>query len=446
MARFATLVFFVYIVLEGALRKWALPEFSNELFALKDIILGFAFVAWLTSRDSVRVALQPGEIVLWGAWLVLTVAYAALGGFTVESLVGLRYYLAPLPLLYLVPAMLRDMPHLNRLAVRYLWIALAIAVLGTYQYLSPVDSAINRYAWRSEVGELIAGFGLSEDSLLGVSGDRPRITGSFSFISPYAVFLQAVWFIAWVMLLQSTRRSKRLFAAVTLVAILVNIAMTGSRAPLFLSLVLAVPFAVMALRTFTGFWYQLLALVAFLAIPYLSVSLLFEPFQAILERDEGAADAVIRILGALLTPLSTFDAMQVLGEGISTSFRGLQEFGRATVAKSSFDEIFHDRIGIELGVLGYVLVLVIKLTMITKAFLLSLEAMTKRILYWAIAALCYQLSFGWQIPVYNSVAAIFYFSAIGLVYWLRAENEKVVREVAGDTWYAPARGPLARRS
>lgn len=446
MARLATLVFFVYVVLEGALRKWVWPEFSNELFALKDIILGFALVAWLGSRGSVRVALRPREIGLWVGWLLLAVGYSVVDGFGVQSLIGLRYYLAPLPLLWLVPAMLRDLPDLNRFAVRYLWVALAIMALGTYQYLSPLESAINRYAWRSEVGELIAGFGLGEDSLLGISQNRPRITGSFSFISPYAVYLQAVWLIAWVMLLQSTRRSERLFATVVLVAILVNIAMTGSRAPLLLSLVFAVPFAVMALRTFKGFWYQFSALAAFLAIPYLSVSLLSEPFQAVLERDEGAADAVIRILGALLTPLSTFAAMQAFGDGIGSSFGGFQELGRVTVAVSSFDEIFHDRIGIELGVLGYVLVLVIKLTMITKAFLLSLEARTKRILYWAIAALCYQLSFGWQIPVYNSVAAIFYFSAIGLVYWLRAENEKVVREVAGDTWSAPALGPLVRRS
>lgn len=381
MARSATLAFFVYIVLEGALRKWVWPEFSNELFALKDIILGFAFVAWLGSRDSVRVALQPGEIALWGAWLLLTVGYAASGGFSVQSLIGLRYYLAPLPLLYLVPAVLRDMRDLDRLAARYLWITLAIAALGTYQYLSPVDSAINQYAWRSELGGAVAGFGLREDSLLGISGDRPRITGSFSYISPYAAFLQALWFIAWVMLLQSTRRRERLFAAVALVAILVNIAMTGSRAPLLLSLIVAVPFAVTVFRTFTGFWYQLGVLACFLAIPYLSMTLLVEPFQFILERDQSAGDAPERILGSFLTPLATFNDMQALGEGIGSSFWGFAELGRVTGTESSFAEVFHDRIGIELGVFGYALTLLIKVIMVAKTFLLSMDARTKTIRY-----------------------------------------------------------------
>jgi len=445
MSRLATLVFFVYVVLEGALRKWVWPGFSNELFVLKDIILVVAFLAWLTSRDSVRVALQPSEIWLWAAWLLVTIASAGLNGFGVESLVGLRYYLAPLPLLYVVSAMLRNIRDLNRLAVWYLWIALAIAALGAYQYASPVGSIINQYAWKSEVGETVASFGVNEDSLVAIAEDRPRITGSFSYISPYAVFLQAVWFIAWVTLLQATRRGERLFAIVALVAILANIAMTGSRAPLLLSLILAVPFAVMLLRMFTGFWLQFSVVVVLLVIPSLTVRLFFEPLQLLLERDDAAGDAQVRILGTFFAPLTTFDAMKALGEGVGSTFQGLQELGWV-IRDSIFDEVFHDRVGIELGVLGYALALTIKVAMITKTFFLSLRAKTRIILYWAIAALCYQLSFVWQIPVYNSVAAIFYFSAIGLFYWLRAENEKVVPEVAGYTWSEPARAPVGRRS
>ncbi|GEM_PF-3588803 len=445
MARLATLAFFVYVVLEGALRKWVLPGFSSELFVLKDIILSFAFMAWLTSRDSVRVALQPDEISLWGAWLLLTVGYAAAGGFAVESLVGLRYYLIPLPLLYLVPAILRNMPDLNRLAVRYLWCALAITALGAYQYLSPVDSVINQYAWRSDPDDAVATFGISEDSLLGVPLDRPRITGTFSYISPYATFLQAVWFIAWVVLVQSTRRGERLFAAAALVAILVNIAMTGSRGPMLLSLILAVPFVVVVLRTFTGFWFTIGMLACFLAIPYLSESLLFEPFQFLMERDRSAGDAPDRLLGALLAPLGTFDAMQVLGEGIGSSWAGSQELGRPTLTESSFAEVTTDRVGIELGILGYALTLLIKVTMVTKTGLLIMEARTNAIRYWAIAALCCQLSHVWQIPVYNSVAAIFYFSAIGLFYWLRSENGKVAPRVAGDTRSVSGRARVGPR-
>lgn len=439
-------MFFVYVVLEGALRKWVLPGFSNELFALKDIILGFALVAWLGSRDSVRVALRADEIALWGAWLLLIVGYAAAGGFAVEGLVGLRYYLASLPLLYLVPAMLRDMPDLNRLAVRYLWCALAITALGIVQYLSPLDSTINQYAWRSDPDDIVATFGISEDSLLGIPLDRPRITGTFSYIAPYATFLQAVWFIAWVMLVQGTRRSERLLAAAALVAILVNIAMTGSRGPVLLALILAVPFAVVVLRTFAGFWSTIGILACFLAIPYLSTSLLLEPFQLLLERDRDAGDAPDRFLGALLTPLGTFDAMQALGEGVGSSWAGAGELGRATLTESSFAEVTTDRVGIELGVFGYALTLLIKVTMVTKTYLLSREARTNAIRYWAIAALCCQLSHVWLIPVYNSVAAIYYFSAIGLFYWLRSENNKVAPKVAGDTWTARARAPVGRRS
>ena len=34
-------VYFIYLMFEGALRKWFLPGFSKELFLLKDLILAF---------------------------------------------------------------------------------------------------------------------------------------------------------------------------------------------------------------------------------------------------------------------------------------------------------------------------------------------------------------------------------------------------------------------
>jgi hypothetical protein len=56
---------------------------------------------------------------------------------------------------------------------------------------------------------------------------------------------------------------------------------------------------------------------------------------------------------------------------------------------------------------------------------------------WALAALLIQFGSHWQIPFYNAVAAISYFSAIGLVYWL---DERLRAGVAAG--YGAMAGPV----
>ena len=67
LVRAALFYYFVYLVFEGALRKWALPSLSNELFLLKDLLLAVAFVAYCFSREGMphNRYLDPTDNLIW---------------------------------------------------------------------------------------------------------------------------------------------------------------------------------------------------------------------------------------------------------------------------------------------------------------------------------------------------------------------------------------------
>jgi len=417
--RTLVLVFVLLVIVEGAIRKWLLPEFSTGVFVFKDIVLLLAFGAYIGLRHS-RFP-RSLDVVVWPVWAVLVLGYAAMAAFSFESLVGLRYYLAPLPLIVLVPELLRDTRDLERIATWGVAISVPIGVLATLQYVSPLDSPLNTYAWGSEG---VASFGVEEEGLFS-SLERPRVTGTFSYISTYASFLTAVWLLGWLALLHATSARFRGFAAAALVLILFNMGMNGSRALLVIALVTGLPFALMFLARIGAIWSQWLAVGLFL-LALLAGATVFEPFALTAARGD-EEEGLERIVGALLGPLSTLSSVNWLGEGIGTTFGGYEQIGR--VGGEGFDEVNVDRVGIELGVLGYALMLLIKVSMLLRALVVYRRATNVRLRHWALAAFLVQASTVWQIPFYNSVAAIYYFASIGLIYWIDDQESRVRAEL-----------------
>jgi hypothetical protein len=84
-----------------------------------------------------------------------------------------------------------------------------------------------------------------------------------------------------------------------------------------------------------------------------------------------------------------------------------------------------DRIGLESGIVGYLLVFVVKIFYEVKTAALAVRARSREIRLWALVSFCYQLSSMWSIPLYNAVASAFYFSSLGLYFWLRDQNTRL---------------------
>ncbi len=419
-------LYLIYVVAEGALRKWILPEYSNELFMLKDLILAAAAAAMAGETLGARRTrfLSEDEALLWVLWIALFCSYALIGGFSLTALAGLRYYLAALPLAFVLPHLLRDWNDLRRMVGISLYLTIGICILGYIQYSSTLDSPINQYAWTT-ADQGIATFGVENDRLLDHPIDRPRITGTFSYISTYASFLQFMFLVAWVTALTGRTGGARLAAYTALFAVFMNIAMTGSRAPTLIATVISVPFAILLIRKSSSGLYQAGIALALVAASVGGLYGFSDPFAMILLRDEGAGDAEERISGALLAPIATIVSSSWLGEGIGATFGGLAELGITSSLDWSFDEVNLDRIGIETGIIGYLFVLMVKITYMVKTLALVFRARSFDIRVWALAIFGYQLGLLWAIPLYNSVASALYFSALGLFYWLRYQNTRV---------------------
>ena len=424
-------VFLVIVIVEGAIRKWLLPEYSNEVFALKDLVL-FACLFAYAMQHQATLPKSP-DILAWFVWAVLMLGYAAIAGFSFESIVGLRYYLAPLPLIVVLPAVIREPEFLERAAAWAVRLAIPIGILAVIQFYSPADSALNAYAWGGE--EVGSTFGVGDDILDVI--DRPRVTATFSYISTYAAFLSAAWVLAWISILHGRKRFDQWLAAGGLILISFNMGMNGSRALLVIAAITGFPFLMALMRKLGSIRSQLIALAIIVASGFVGTSIL-EPFVLTSERSVGPEEIVQRISGTLLTPYVTLTEIDFLGEGMGSTFGGYEQLGYRTA--TAWDEVNLDRVGIELGIVGYLYLLVLKILMLAKAWGVYRRASSEDLRHWALAALLIQLSSVWQIPFYNAVAAIYYFCAVGLVYWL----DQYERQGAGVQRRSPADAALER--
>jgi len=404
-------IYFIYLILEGAFRKWFLPGLSQELFLLKDLMLAFgAFLiigqATLYRRSLVSQALNRRDIFIWGMWVLFFTGHIFTSGVSLPGIIGLRYYLIMLPILVLLPIAIRDMDHLNAMVLKYFYLAIPVGLLGVVQSLSPASSRINSYAWTS--GD-IAVVSLGEKSA--------RITGTFSYIAPYAIYLQCMLLVGLCLYLTDKTSREKFIIVLASVLIFANIAMTGSRAPFLIVAVLSIPLLLKIARTRE---IRQFSTVGTLLVVGVLMFALADPFSLLAERHKGSGDTRLRVEGTLLIPFYTFQNATFTGKGVGSTFGGLAEATGTQAEDTGFDEVTMDRIGIEVGVFGYLFVLMVKLAYMVETFLFYRRVPDENIRVWTLGSLLFQLSMLWTIPVYNSVAAAYYFASLAIFIKMRS--------------------------
>ena len=394
--------FFIYIVLEGALRKWFLPQYNNLLFLFKDIILIVVFLALVLNKKSVKKSfsfLSEDSKTIWFIFVALIFFYGLLINFDNLTIIGWRYYLVSVPLVILIPFYFNK--DLEKYSYYYLLLSFPVLMLGIYQYFNPQDIILNKYAW------------LTATDKIAIFGDnRPRITSTFSYISPYTIYLQTIFLLCWVLLLTSKNKTKILLIVINIFLVFINLIMTGSRGPVLISAILSVPFIY---YYFARSGKRLGVALMVGGLIFGAFNLLVDPLNAFTQRAERAGDSEMRIYGALLSPIVTVSTTDIIGSGLGKTFLGLSEISPKN-PDTVFDEINQDRVGLELGIIGYLFVLFIKIYFLLKTFTLIKKVNTYEIKLWLWFSLSIQLSSIWAIPFYNSIAATFYFTAIGIYY------------------------------
>jgi hypothetical protein len=352
------------VVLEGAIRKWALPQASQMVYFAKDFLLLGAYARYFLIDDRKR---APGFGEGLNTLLVCAAGWTFLESFNFENgsllagLFGWKSYVMYIPLCFMVPALFDGERALAQSLRYYLAIALPVGLLGVAQFSAGSDSPLNVYAAGADSGSgdsgNIAIFG--EDAYV-------RITGTFSYISGYGTYLTVTLALLLPLLAWSRSVAWRLTLGCTLALVIANAAMTGSRSvAIGAALVLAGYIALSAVTGVEGqrshTWVNILAVgVAVVAVGLFydrAVTALQQRVEAGVESGEGQR----RLLAAIVEPWDYFGDAGFFGHGNGIAQPAVEALRRtlhlppAVYDFASPTDAENSRVLMELGIPGFLL-------------------------------------------------------------------------------------------
>ena len=281
-------LYFWLLLVEGALRKWALPRFSNPLLLIRDpVMLGIYFYAikarvfpknfWVVSLWVIAAFSIIATIVL--ARFSLISPYVPVVPISEVALYGVRTNFLHLPIIF-VMASVFDEEDVKKFGWWVLFVMIPMGLVMAAQFQASPDSFINRTAGLGEAEQLTAG------------GGKIRPPGTFSFISgPVFYMSMAAVFLIYGALRRTVYKNWLLISSG--VALVVGIFISGSKSSVasVLLVVLAV-FVILIVRprAVNQFgWTLLIVVVGAFIVSRLPI--LKEGFQVLSDRFTSAAEA-----------------------------------------------------------------------------------------------------------------------------------------------------------
>jgi hypothetical protein len=166
-------LYFILLILEGALRKWLLPGLAGPLLIVRDPVALWLII--LSVRKGVlRVNPYLVVIVFIGFASIFTAGFLGHGSFPV-ALYGARIMLLHFPLIFVIGSAM-NRAHVIAMGNVILWMTLPMTLLIAMQFFSPQSAWVNR-----GIG------GVEEAGFQGALGHF-RPPGTFSFITGTYLF------------------------------------------------------------------------------------------------------------------------------------------------------------------------------------------------------------------------------------------------------------------
>ncbi len=225
-------LYFFLLIIEGALRKWIVPQFSNPLLLVRDpVVLAIYFLAWRTHifpRNGFILSLTIIGILSWIVSIFVLDPYVPMSRILLVTVYGFRSNFLHLPLIFIFASVF-DADDVRKIGW---WILLGMIPMSLFmalQFHSAPDSFINRTV------------GLGEGEQITAGGGKIRPPGTFSFISgPIHYVTGTAAFVLYGGLRRATYRNWLLLGAGC--SVLLAIVVSGSR-----SLVVSVLLVVLSL-------------------------------------------------------------------------------------------------------------------------------------------------------------------------------------------------------
>jgi len=345
-------LFLLLLIYDGALRKWMFPGAEKIIFIAKDALLfGLIVFAMINRQRLANSMLHPAARILFGlyaSWVLLDVGNFSLPNILV-GIWGVKAHLLYAGLIFLVPLAFSNLSHLFRVLVKiYPWLVIPVCALAFVQLAAPAESFINQQV-RGGM-DMISYFG--ESSLV-------RVTGTFSYITGMAAFVQATSLLGMGLFLGGAR--SRMFL-VGLGFVLAALPATGSRG------VIAVVISSVVIMLFSAWLSRLISMrmtarvIAVIAIlGVISLQAQDEAWLALQQRAVTVADTfgdTGRIFTAFTNAFSFFDVAGIFGFGSGATNYGAFALAKDVVPFSwlptgIYFEEESGRLVLELGMLGW---------------------------------------------------------------------------------------------
>ena len=432
--KWLTGLFFLLVIVDGALRKWVLPSQSQLLFVLKDAVLWGGFLAYATWRSPTqlpRPLRRTWVPLLLGAYisLVLVQAFNLRQPNLMVSALGLKAHLAFLPLVVLMPALIAETTE--RQIVRLLWgytlfLVLPLAALSVYQFYQPPSAWINQYV--REMGTIAT-----------VEG-HTRVISTFSYVGSHTAYLLFNAFLGTGILLAGLRYQRRdvlglgglLFAATAVV-----LPMAGSRSPIVI-IAAALAALLLVVQSQRAGTFRFAALVLLIGVGVVQGTGLGEGWEALAERAATAGDTENRIENVFLSPFYGIERGGLLGYGAGSAHQAAPRFVPGAFSSDWLPDGYIEspiaRQIIELGALGWLLLITLKAWLLYFAYQTVQRSRRALEVIVGATAFCVLLA---KLPfpvIYNVVAGAFYWGSAGamLGVWslqeVRRESHRSQRE------------------
>lgn len=348
-------IVFLLLVLEGALRKWVLPQANEMIYFLKDVvILGTYFNFYLFS-DSDKSLLKKNNFInvlifLVLGWCLFQVFNPSLGSPLI-GIFGLRAYFLYLPLIWMLPSLFQSEAELYNFLRSHLLLLIPVGLIGIVQFFSPATSFINRYS--NEEGPAVATFGVNSAT---------RITGTFSYINNYAVYLIVCFGLLVFMLSIKQSWGWKLASLVEMFFVVINSFMTGSRGTIFAEILILIGFLSLKILTKPASIFPLIKqLIIPILIVVIAASTWFLPaINAFFLRTTANKDVSARIVDSFTEPFKFMSYKELDGYGIGSTHQATPPLRKALdLPRGEIIPVYFEpemgRIALELGPIGFFL-------------------------------------------------------------------------------------------
>ncbi|NEO88596.1 MAG: hypothetical protein F6J87_30850 [Spirulina sp. SIO3F2] len=349
-------VFFI-LVIDGALRKWFLPQFSEPIYFLKDFVLLGAYIRYFLYPKAddyfpIRNNFITILIITASGWCFFQ-AFNPYLGSPLVGVLGIKSYLFYIPLIWMVPRLFRTEEELYIFLRNHLFLLVPVGILGIVQFFSPIHSPINQYI--PGRNEPIATFGFA-------GSVNVRITGTFSYLNSYQGYLSACFGL--LMPLVSFPKSLRWQLIVYLEVFLIslNSFMTGSRTPVIVAVLFCIGyFGIRLIRR-----PELILAWAVRVLPFgiIAASAMLIAFRQVIEafwlRVSSNEDLGGRIASGFIGPFDLMEHTGFDGFGVGATHAGSISLRSALGVPLPFPlpveiEPEMGRVALELGPIGFVL-------------------------------------------------------------------------------------------